>query len=82
MGVLWTASNNNASCPQGCDGSVLLDGPKSEKNAGGNKGSLRGFDVIDDVKAKVEALCPGVVSCSDILALAARDAIVAVSIQM
>ncbi|BBN11762.1 peroxidase [Marchantia polymorpha subsp. ruderalis] len=62
---------------RGCDGSVLLDGPKSEKNAGGNKGSLRGFDVIDDVKAKVEALCPGVVSCSDILALAARDAIVA-----
>ncbi|BBN08801.1 peroxidase [Marchantia polymorpha subsp. ruderalis] len=62
---------------QGCDASVLLDskaGVSGEKDAFGNKNSLRGFEVIDSVKTQVEALCPGVVSCSDILTLAARDA--------
>ncbi|KAL3695378.1 hypothetical protein R1sor_009454 [Riccia sorocarpa] len=63
---------------RGCDASVLLDsrpGVPGEKEAFGNKGSLRGFQVIDSVKSQVEALCPGVVSCSDILTLAARDAL-------
>ncbi|KAL2610205.1 hypothetical protein R1flu_028778 [Riccia fluitans] len=63
---------------RGCDASVLLDGTSGEKFAAGNENSLRGFNVIDDIKAKVEAICPGVVSCADILALAARDAVVAI----
>ncbi|GLJ30786.1 hypothetical protein SUGI_0610750 [Cryptomeria japonica] len=60
---------------QGCDASVLIEGSSTEKTAGGNTG-LRGFNVIMDAKARVEGMCPGVVSCADILALAARDAVV------
>ncbi|KAJ0439629.1 putative peroxidase [Helianthus annuus] len=60
---------------QGCDASLLLEG--SEKSAPANNGVL-GYDIIDDVKAAVEGVCPGVVSCADILAVAARDASVEV----
>lgn len=53
---------------QGCDGLV------SEIDALTDT-EMRGFGVIDDAKAQLETLCPGVVSCADILALAARDAV-------
>lgn len=60
---------------QGCDGSILIDnGPNAERHAFAHQG-VGGFEVIERAKAQLEAVCPGVVSCSDIVALAARDAI-------
>lgn len=66
---------------QGCDGSLLLDDTKDfkgEKNAGPNRNSVRGYDVIDKIKADVERACPSTVSCVDILTLAAKEAVVQV----
>ncbi|KAK9052037.1 hypothetical protein SSX86_028665 [Deinandra increscens subsp. villosa] len=65
---------------RGCDASILLNatsssGNQTERVATPNR-TVRGFDFIDTLKSLVEAECPGVVSCADILALAARDSIV------
>ncbi|XP_022760968.1 peroxidase 70-like [Durio zibethinus] len=65
----------------GCDGSLLLDSTAtidSEKNAPANVNSTRGFEVIDQIKAEVDKVCGRpVVSCADILAVAARDSVAA-----
>ncbi|KAL7240766.1 hypothetical protein ACSBR2_006419 [Camellia fascicularis] len=66
---------------QGCDGSVLLDDTYSlqgEKKASINKHALKGFRIIDRIKNKLESECPGIVSCADILTVAARDAVILV----
>ncbi|PRQ30532.1 putative peroxidase [Rosa chinensis] len=75
--MLWGFLN------QGCDASVLLDDSNGDKNhsienqATPNR-SLKGFDKIDQIKVELENVCPAVVSCADVLALAARDGIILV----
>ncbi|KAJ6335873.1 hypothetical protein OIU78_012473 [Salix suchowensis] len=64
---------------QGCDGSVLLDGSASgpsEQDAPPNL-TLRAkaFEIIDDLRERIHKECGRVVSCSDILAIAALDSV-------
>jgi peroxidase len=58
---------------QGCDASVLLNTPDSERFGLPNL-SLAGFEVIDAAKKALQDACPNKVSCADIVAFAARDA--------
>ncbi|XP_078148743.1 cationic peroxidase SPC4-like [Carex rostrata] len=65
---------------QGCDASILLDGSASgpgEQQAPPNL-SLRpaAFKAINEIRALIDNACGRVVSCADVVALAARDAIV------
>ncbi|KAM7528844.1 hypothetical protein LguiB_032254 [Lonicera macranthoides] len=63
---------------RGCDASILLDnapGIASEKDAVPNA-SIAGTEVVDDIKTALENVCPGVVSCADILAIASEISVV------
>ncbi|KAK3035092.1 hypothetical protein RJ639_032594, partial [Escallonia herrerae] len=62
---------------RGCDASILVDSTRkniAEKEAPPNL-TLRGFEVIDEIKLELEKQCQGIVSCADILALATRDGV-------
>ncbi|KAK9130104.1 hypothetical protein Sjap_010591 [Stephania japonica] len=62
----------------GCDASMLLDDTPNmlgEKLSLSNINSLRSYEVIDEAKEELEKLCPNVVSCADIIIMAARDAV-------
>lgn len=48
----------------------------AEKDSAPNL-TLRGFDFVERIKTLLEAECPKTVSCADIIALTARDAVVA-----
>ncbi|CAN6349173.1 unnamed protein product [Urochloa humidicola] len=61
---------------KGCDASVLIRSGSNDAEVDNSKNQgLRGQEVVDAAKAQLEDLCPGVVSCADIIALAARDAV-------
>ncbi|CAM6011634.1 unnamed protein product [Sphagnum balticum] len=75
------AGVKNAIRTDGCDASLLLDndttrGIVSEKFAAANNASIRGFPVLDAIKAQLEAVCPRTVSCADLVTVAARDSVV------
>ncbi|CAO2824786.1 unnamed protein product [Amaranthus hypochondriacus] len=59
---------------RGCDASILLEGENTEQKARVNHG-LGGLKLVNAIKDAIEKVCPGVVSCTDIIVLGARDAI-------
>lgn len=70
---------------QGCDASLLLNNTEtidSEQDSRGNTNSIRGLNVVNDIKTAVEDACPNTVSCADILAIAAQVSVVLVYIYM
>lgn len=61
---------------QGCDASLLLNGTGSEQESTPNLNlKQKAFELIDDIKAQLEAACPNTVSCADILSLATVEGI-------
>ncbi|KAL3755029.1 hypothetical protein ACJRO7_002153 [Eucalyptus globulus] len=62
---------------RGCDASILIDSTDSnplKKPAAPNL-TVRGFEIIDEAKKIIEASCPSMVSCADIITLATRYAV-------
>ncbi|KAL1337659.1 hypothetical protein AAHE18_10G154700 [Arachis hypogaea] len=85
--IVTSSSSNDPSIPgkllrlvfhdcfvEGCDASLMLIGNNTEQTDPGNR-SVGGYSVIESAKRLLEMLCPETVSCADIIALAARDAV-------
>ncbi|KAH7278051.1 hypothetical protein KP509_38G021800 [Ceratopteris richardii] len=62
---------------QGCDASLLLVRPTTEQTATPNNASIRASSLraLDTIKAAIEAVCPGVVSCADTIVLSTKIAV-------
>ncbi|GFQ07437.1 peroxidase 29 [Phtheirospermum japonicum] len=64
---------------QGCDASILLepdgDMTKFSEMASSRNFGIRKRDFINLIKSAVEGVCPQMVSCSDIIVMAAREAV-------
>ncbi|PIA25424.1 hypothetical protein AQUCO_11400002v1 [Aquilegia coerulea] len=66
---------------QGCDGSVLLAGSASGPGQGEQQAPpnltlrARAFVIIEELRNRIHRACGAIVSCSDIAALSARDAV-------
>ncbi|PRQ37220.1 putative peroxidase [Rosa chinensis] len=63
----------------GCDSSILINSGKNPEKSALAHAGVKGFDVIESAKSRLEVVCQGLISYSDIIALAARDAISLVS---
>ncbi|KAK4265669.1 hypothetical protein QN277_026690 [Acacia crassicarpa] len=64
---------------QGCDASLLLNDSAtivSEQSSRSSNNSIRGLDVVNNIKTALESACPNTVSCADILAIAANVSVV------
>ncbi|KAF7804476.1 peroxidase 21 [Senna tora] len=76
--VSWLRNLFHDCMVKSCDASLLLetrDGVVSEQTSSRSFG-MRNFKYVNSIKAAVEEECPMTVSCADIVALSARDAIV------
>ena len=67
---------------QGCDASVLLDGSASGPSEQDARPNLtlraKAFEIIEALRELIHKECGRIVSCADIVALAARDSVVLV----
>ncbi|KAJ7976984.1 Peroxidase [Quillaja saponaria] len=70
LGVQWIRNLFHDCLVKSCDASILLD--TAIKGSSG----LSNYTYIDTIKAALEEECPLTVSCADILALSAREAVV------
>ncbi|XAR69054.1 Peroxidase [Bertholletia excelsa] len=76
--VSWIRNLFHDCMVKSCDASLLLETTKkilSEKTSDRSFG-MRNFKYINTIKEALESECPGEVSCADIVALSARDAVV------
>ncbi|KAM0059820.1 putative peroxidase [Helianthus debilis subsp. tardiflorus] len=61
----------------GCNASVIIASPNGDAEKDAPDNLSLGGDGFDTVIKSKQAVCPGVVSCADVLAIAARDVVVA-----